>query len=493
MTEILQKAREYEEKYSAFICDEERPQFHLSPRVGWMNDPNGFSVYQGKYHIFYQYHPYNTQWGPMHWGHAVSDDFIHWEDLPVAIAPDMPYDKDGCFSGSAVELDDGRQLLMYTGVQRERGEDGIMRDLQTQCIAVGDGVNYVKYEGNPVLTGADVPKGFSENDFRDPKIFRNADGSFGCVVGNRTDDGSGAILLFTSPDGFHWSFDSILDRSYNEFGKMWECPDMFSIGDTDLIVTSPQDMCGLGMEFHSGNCTLALLGRLEDGKYYRDNVQAVDYGLDFYAPQTLETPDGRRVMIAWMQNWDTTGGCPAGAKWFGQMTTPRELTLKDGRLIQNPVREIEQYHGRRVAYQNVPIHEETALTGVYGRKVDMTVTVRPADEKGFEKFRIKFAKGSQHYSSVTYRTSTSTLRLSRTHAGFNRDFVHERKCLVRDRNGEIKIRIILDRFSAEVFVNDGEQALTMTFYTPQTADGISFECTGNAMVSVEKYEIIPTK
>ena len=268
---------------------------------------------------------------------------------------------------------------------------------------------------------------------------------------------------------------------------------MFSIGDTDLIVTSPQDMCGLGMEFHSGNCTLALLGRLEDGKYYRDNVQAVDYGLDFYAPQTLETPDGRRVMIAWMQNWDTTGGCPAGAKWFGQMTTPRELTLKDGRLIQNPVREIEQYHGRRVAYQNVPIHEETSLTGVYGRKVDMTVTVRPADEKGFEKFRIKFAKGSQHYSSVTYRTSTSTLRLSRTHAGFNRDFVHERKCLVRDRNGEIKIRIILDRFSAEVFVNDGEQALTMTFYTPQTADGISFECTGNAMVSVEKYEIIPAK
>ena len=260
MSEILNKAREYEEKYSAYIREEERPQFHLTPRVGWMNDPNGFSVYQGKYHIFYQYHPYNTQWGPMHWGHAVSDDFIHWEDLPVAIAPDMPYDKDGCFSGSAVELDDGRHLLMYTGVKRERGEDGIMRDLQTQCIAVGDGVNYVKYEGNPVLTGADVPKGFSENDFRDPKIFRNADGSFGCVVGNRTDDGSGAILLFTSKDGFQWEFDSILDRSYNEFGKMWECPDMFSIGDTALIVTSPQDMRALGMEFHSGNCTMALMG-----------------------------------------------------------------------------------------------------------------------------------------------------------------------------------------------------------------------------------------
>lgn len=489
MSETLLKAREYEEKYSAFIRDEERPDFHLSPRVGWMNDPNGFSVYQGKYHIFYQYHPYNTQWGPMHWGHAVSDDFLHWENLPVAIAPDMPYDKDGCFSGSAVELDDGRHLLMYTGVKRERGEDGIMRDFQTQCLAVGDGVNYVKYEGNPVLTGADVPAGFSVNDFRDPKLFRNADGTFGCVVGNRTEDGSGAILYYTSPDGFHWQFASILDRSYNEFGRMWECPDMFRIDGTDLIITSPQDMCALGLEFHSGNGTLALMGSLENGKFLRDNVQAIDYGLDFYAPQTLEARDGRRIMIAWMQNWDTTGGCPEGAKWFGQMTTPRELTLKNDRLIQNPVRELENLRGRRVAYKNVLVNEEVSLTGVYGRVLDMTVTVKPGDDKGYERFRIKFAKGSQHYCTVSYRPNTSTLRMSRTHAGFNRDFVHERKCRVRNQNGEIKLRILLDRFSAEVFVNDGEQALTMTFYTPQTADGISFECTGNALVSVEKYDI----
>ncbi len=490
MSEILQKAREYEEKYSAFIRDDERPVFHLSTRVGWMNDPNGFSMYKGQYHLFYQYHPYSNQWGPMHWGHAVSEDLLNWKYLPVAIAPDMPYDKDGCFSGSAIELDDGRHLLMYTGVKRERGEDGRMCDFQTQCLAVGDGVNYVKYEGNPVLTGADVPAGFSVNDFRDPKLFRNADGSFGCVVGNRTEDGSGAILLYKSVDGFKWEFDTILDRSYNEFGRMWECPDMFRLEDTDIIVTSPQDMRALGLEFHSGNCTLALLGRMENGEYLRENVQAIDYGLDFYAPQTLETEDGRRVMIAWMQNWDTTGGCPEGAKWFGQMTTPRDLTLRNGRMIQNPVRELDDRHGRRVAYKNVVVSEEVSLTGVYGRVLDMTVTVKPGDDKGYERFRIKFAKGSQHYCSVSYRPNTSTLRMSRTHAGFNRDFVHERKCRVRNQNGEIKLRIILDRFSAEIFVNDGEQALTMTFYTPQTAEGISFECTGNALVSVEKYDII---
>ena len=490
MSQSLRDARRYEEARERLIPTQDRPAFHLSARVGWMNDPNGFSFHDGQYHLFYQYHPYSNQWGPMHWGHAVSEDFLNWKYLPVAIAPDMPYDKDGCFSGSAIELDDGRHLLMYTGVKRERGEDGRMCDFQTQCLAVGDGVNYVKYEGNPVLTGADVPAGFSVNDFRDPKLFRNADGSFGCVVGNRTEDGSGAILLYKSVDGFKWEFDTILDRSYNEFGRMWECPDMFRLEDTDIIVTSPQDMRALGLEFHSGNCTLALLGRMENGEYLRENVQAIDYGLDFYAPQTLETEDGRRVMIAWMQNWDTTGGCPEGAKWFGQMTTPRNLTLRNGRMIQNPVRELDDRHGRRVAYKNVVVSEEVSLTGVYGRVLDMTVTVKPGDDKGYERFRIKFAKGSQHYCSVSYRPNTSTLRMSRTHAGFNRDFVHERKCRVRNQNGEIKLRIILDRFSAEIFVNDGEQALTMTFYTPQTAEGISFECTGNALVSVEKYDII---
>lgn len=490
MSEILQKARDYEEKFGAFISHEDRPRFHLSPRVGWMNDPNGFSLYNGRYHIFYQYHPYSTQWGPMHWGHAVSDDLLNWENLPAAIAPDMPYDKDGCFSGSALELPDGRQLLMYTGVERIQGEDGTMRDIQIQCLAAGDGVNYEKYAGNPVLTSRDIPQGFSVNDFRDPKIFRNADGSYGCVLGNRTEDGSGAILLYRSEDGFNWKFVSILDRSYNEFGRMWECPDMFTLDGRDVIITSPQDMSALGLEFHSGNGTLALMGQVKESVFLRDNVQAIDYGLDFYAPQTLEAPDGRRIMIAWMQNWDTTGGCPAGAKWFGQMTTPRELTIRNDRLVQNPIRELEKLRGRRVAYKNVPVHEEVSLTGVYGRVVDMTVTIKPGDDKGYERFRVKFAKGSQHYCTVSYRPGTSTLRLSRTHAGFNRDFVHERKCMVRNQDGEIKLRIILDRFSAEVFVNDGEQALTMTFYTPQTAEGISFECTGNALVSVEKYDLL---
>lgn len=493
VTEILQKAREYEEKYGALISDGERPVFHLSPRVGWMNDPNGFCRYDGKYHLFYQYHPYSTKWGPMHWGHAVSGDLLRWEFLPAAMAPDMTYDRDGCFSGSAITLDDGRQLLMYTGVRRELCADGQMRDLQTQCLAVGDGLNYEKYGENPVLDGTCIPEGFSPYDFRDPRIFRNTDGSFGCVVGNRTEDGSGALLLLRSEDGFRWGSAGVLDRSRNEYGRMWECPDLFRLEGRDVILTSPQDMQASGLEFHSGNGTIALVGEVRDGRFLRENVQAVDYGLDFYAPQTVEAPDGRRIMIAWMQNWDTTTGCPEGAKWFGQMTAPRELSFRDGRLVQNPVRELEALRGQRVTYDVVPVHDRTMLAGVKGRVLDLTVNVKPGDDRGYEMFRMEFAGDSRYHASLTYLPGASTLRMSRTHAGFTRDFVHERRCPVRDRGGEIKLRILLDRYSAEVFVNDGEQAMTMTFYTPLTAEDISFMCSGQALVSVEKYAITPEK
>lgn len=196
-------------------------------------------------------------------------------------------------------------------------------------------------------------------------------------------------------------------------------------------------------------------------------------------------------MNAWMQNWDTAVAYPAGTKWFGQMTLPRELRVQDGRLIQNPIRELEALRGRRVAYENVPVGEESNLKGIYGRMLDMTITLRPQQSKPYELFRLKFAKGSQHYSDLVYDPRSSTLRISRTHSGCTRDFVHERECFVRDRGGELKLRLILDRFSAEVFVNDGEQALSMTLYTPMTANGISFESRGTALMDVEKFEILP--
>ncbi len=287
-SQTLREARRYEEASEKMIKNEERPVFHLSSRTGWMNDPNGFSYYNGQYHMFYQYHPYQTVWGPMHWGHAVSDDLLHWEYVPAAIAPDEVYDKDGCFSGSAITLPDGRQLLMYTGVVRRPEWNGGYTDIQTQCLAIGDGIDYKKLDINPVLDGKDLPDdGASRADFRDPKMWIGEDGIYYSVVANRPADGSGQILLYSSKDALSWKFESILAENKNRYGKMWECPDFFELDGKMVLMVSPQDMLPEGFEYHNGNGNMCFIGTYdkEAKKFIEESNQAIDYGIDFYAMQ----------------------------------------------------------------------------------------------------------------------------------------------------------------------------------------------------------------
>ena len=349
--------------------------------IGWINDPNGFAPYKGEYHLFFQYYPYDTKWGPMHWGHVKTRDFIRWERLPAALAPDSEYDRDGCFSGSAVELPDGRHLLMYTGVRNVRRRNGMIESFQTQCIAIGDGKDYNKSECNPVIDAALIPEGGSVHDFRDPKIWREGD-TYYAVIGNRSADGSGTILLYQSEDAVHWEYVSVLSACHNQCGRMWECPDFFPLDGKDVLLVSPQEMTAIGLEFHPGNANVCLIGHYDKKAHHlnRENVQAIDYGLDFYAPQTLLTDDGRRVMIGWMQNWETSSCRKQELRFMGQMTVPRELSVRGGRLYQNPVRELEKYRGVLIDYHNVLINGETSLRGISGRCLDMTVTVRPGNE-----------------------------------------------------------------------------------------------------------------
>ena len=491
ISDKLQKAREFEAHYGPFIKDKNRPAYHLTPTIGWMNDPNGFSLYKGEYHLFYQYHPYDTKWGPMHWGHVKTRDFLHWERLPAALAPDTPYDKNGCFSGSAIELPDGRQLLLYTGVRQVREENGDLHDCQTQCVAVGDGLDYEKCPRNPVISASGLPEGGSPFDFRDPKIWREGDAYY-MVVGNRPVDGSGSILLYESADCVSWTFKGVLAACHNQFGRMWECPDFFALDGKHVLLASPEEMAAVGLEFHAGHGTVCLIGSYDRERCHlvRENVQAIDYGLDFYAPQTLLTTDGRRVMIGWMQNWETVGCQPRNCRCFGQMTVPRELSIKDGRLIQRPVREIESCRSYQILYRNVLLNGMLTLQNVRGRVVDMTVTVRPASQTGYRLFKINVAGDGEHMTVVRYKPECNTVRVDRTRCGFPHDIVNVRDFVVRPRGGEIKLRILLDKYSMEMFVNDGEQAATTVIYTDVSADAISFESDGSVVMDVEKYDLL---
>jgi len=490
---VLEKARRFEEKHGNQIPKEARPEFHLSPYIGWMNDPNGFSWYDGKYHMFYQYHPYSMQWGPMHWGHAVSEDLLHWHHVPVALAPDAPYDEAGCFSGTAITMPDGKQLLVYTGVHREEQEDGTTVDIQKQCVAIGDGLNYEKYEKNPVLTKKDLPKGGRKEDFRDPKIFRGENGLYNMLAVNRDETEGGQVLLYKSKDALQWNYVGKVAENHNRLGLMWECPDLFSLGDKDILVLSAQEMLPEGLEFHNGFGTFALIGSFDEktGKFTEESFQSLDYGLDFYAPQSILTPDGRRVMIGWMQNWDTVAPPQSNVYWAGQMSLPRELTMKNGRIYQNPIRELLEYRSEeKVSGEWELLDEELEIHGVDGRLVDMTVDVEAGDlSEIYHRFAIQFAKNDRFYTSISFRPKESVLRIDRKFSGSRRGIIHQRRSRVEHENGKIRLRLIIDRYSVEIFVNDGEQVLTAALQTQLDADRITFVASGKVKMKLCHYHL----
>lgn len=485
MSELLKKAREYEKEMKDRIRTAERPVFHFSNPVGWMNDPNGFSEYQGEHHLFYQYYPYDIHWGPMHWGHAKSKDFVRWEYLEAALAPDKEYDKQGVFSGTALE-DGEKQVLIYTGVEEKKAENGEKCVLQNQCIAVGDGTDYEKSACNPVITGDLLPKGGSRTDFRDPKIWKE-DGRYFVVAVNRGADGSGQAVLFYSDDLEKWYFGSILDRSDNKVGEMWECPDFFALGDAYVLVVSLIGVYAEGLEFHNGNNVVFLTGKYEKETMHftRTGIQNMDYGLDFYAAQTMQTNDGRRVMIAWMQSWDNPM-YPEEALWSAMMTFPRELTVKEGRICQTPVRELGNYWKREVSYQDVCVEAPVELEGIRGRVIDLTITIKGSD---YRKFKMKAASDGRLYSEIIYDREEGVLTFDRTHSGYRKDTISTRSIEAECKEEKLKLRILMDKYSMEIFVNDGEKVMTSLIYTPIEAEGIVFESKGKAYLDVAKYDI----
>jgi beta-fructofuranosidase len=494
MSTKLQKARDYEELHVNDYRPDDKPLFHLSPMTGWMNDPNGFSIYKEQYHMFYQYHPYDKVWGPMHWGHAVSADLIRWEYRPCALAPDMWYDAEGCFSGSAVETDDGRHLLIYTGVTKENAPAGeAVR--QEQCIAVGDGYNYEKLTANPIIKADVLPEGISRADFRDPKIIRLTDGTYRCLMGScvqATHDG--CIQIFSSDDCINWKYENQLLTNNRRFGRMWECPDLFMLDGTWVLLTSPQDMLCDGGEFHSGDCSIAILGDFDplSNTFREHTIQAVDCGPDFYAMQTVLSPDGRRLMIGWMQNWDTfIGKAEDHTGWFGQMSVPRELFLKNGHLCQRPASELNTLRRSCISCQDLCVkNQKIRLDNVSGRTLDLDLNIRTQDScNPYALFRIYLAENESFSTRLNIRPYENTVTIDRECSGSRRAVLDTRTCSVKCNDGSIHLRIIMDRYSIEVFTGDGEHTLSICIDTPLSADRISLQCIGSACADLTAWTL----
>ena len=195
-------------------------------------------------------------------------------------------------------------------------------------------------------------------------------------------------------------------------------------------------------------------------------------------------------MIGWMQNWDACAIRSPEEKWLGQMSLPRELFIKNNRLYQRPVRELEEMRKNKKEYRNVAFTDVIRLDGIRGRRIDLELTVRPGDsENMYRKFALRFAQDDTYQTALSFRPHESVLKIDRKFSGSRRAIIHQRRCLVNSKNGELKLRVILDRFSAEVFINDGEQVMTATIYTDQSAEGISFFADGDVNIDVVKYDL----
>ena len=434
--------------------EDKRPAFHVTPTTGWCNDPNGFSRFGEEYHLFYQYYPYENKWGPMHWGHCRTKDFIKWEELPCALAPDMEYDGQGCFSGTAVEHE-GKHILMYTSVLEKDLEDGTHMVRQTQSIAIGDGENYEKVAENPVITADCLPEGSSPVDFRDPKIWKE-DGRFYALIGSKAEDGSGQLALFTSEDALHWNYEKMIDQCKNRYGKMWECPDFFSLEGQEVLSVSPQGLTR--EEFRFQNIYQSGYFILKDGKPEEKDFREWDHGFDFYAPQTFQDGKDRRIIIGWMGMPDAdeeyVNPTAQSEGWQHCLTVPREVTYKNGMLYQYPVKELNglRENGTSISGSSV----ELPVNGPF----DLDIQVKGDQDK--------VSLGENLF--LEYQGGDVILTLSET-AGAGRKV---RKAHVPSGKVE-SLRILADTTAVEIYVNGGEVVFSTRYYPETQAQAVKVE------------------
>ncbi|MGB7473798.1 glycoside hydrolase family 32 protein [Trichococcus sp.] len=460
-----------------------RNLYHASPPVGWMNDPNGFVQYQGAYHLFYQFHPYDAKWGPMHWGHMKSTDLIHWEALPVALAPDQAYDRFGCFSGSAIERD-GKLYLLYTGVT-EADEEGVHH--QVQCLAVSeDGLHFDKVQQNPVIPIAALPEDASQIDFRDPKVFEH-EGMYYTVIASKASDETGQILLYQSEDLVQWEFASVFLKGTKEQGIMWECPDFFRLDGKDCLIFSPMQWPQEGDDFQNLNSSVLAVGEVDwtTKQFHPESYQELDHGLDYYAPQSLEDDKGRRICIGWMQMWGRNFPTDTlGHGWTGSMTIPRELKWVDGQLKQYPIG-IEANTENQVESSRIIMIEDAKKT-IPGIEGDCGLLQLKVDISELEKLSILLRENENERTVVSFDKEKNELGIDRSASGIVLKGEEatppvSRKVTLNGERSYLELAIYLDHSSVEVFERNGEAVMTANVYPTEEATGISFECSGKTV------------
>ena len=439
-----------------------RTKYHIMPPVGWLNDPNGLCQFRGKFHAYFQYSPLSVHGGGGYWGHCISRDLLHWEYLEPVLTTDIPEDRSGVYSGSAL-IENDRMYLFYTGNVKLPGDyDYIDSGRISSQLMTESEDGQTMSEKVKVLGMEDYPEEITAH-VRDPKVWKE-NGRYYMVLGARgrawDTDGhrkdKGCALIYSSDDKRNWEFEKKLAPE-GDFGYMWECPDLFELDGERILSFCPQ---GLEAEeerfqniYQSGYSLLSKEGGIEK------TFAEWDMGFDFYAPQTFRSDDGRRIMIGWAglpDTEETHRNLSVENGWQHCLTFPRELTVKHGKVYQNPVKELyalgwqeelaaeENYHwaGRTVRLELSETggrHHEIRI----GRR-DNGLTIRTEND------RIEL-------SFCFEKAECGSDEVSRCGGGRKRRIGRTVKC-VED------LTVIIDNSIVEVFVNGGELVLTTRIY-----------------------------
>lgn len=458
------------------------PTFHIAAPAGWINDPNGVSYFKGRYHVYFQHHPYSTDWGPMHWGHVSSSDMVTWKREPIAFAPSIEADRDGVFSGSALPSPDGETLYVYytghrwaNGVNEDEGND------QVQCMATSsDGVSFDK-RGVIVRGPSELPH------FRDPKVWRMGD-TWYMVFGACSAQNRGQVWLYTSRDMEEWEFDSILFEDPDPNAYMLECPDFFPLGDKWVLTYCPMGPLPAGYANRNGHNAGYVVGTWAPGQPFVQTKEYTleDWGHNFYAPQSFEAPDGRRIQYGWMGSFVQPLASQAADGWSGQLTVPRELTLTDsGQLNAFPIAEIEQLRQDTRELGNLKLGHNESLTlsedaCAVEIECELDLAATTADRVGFEVH--KTADG--HHTYVYYDALAGRVGIDS-----RLSYTGEKGYRAATVNGDkLRLRIFVDRGSVEVFANGGDTALT-SFSFPGSGPRAIELCSENGVAAISDLQV----
>ncbi|QZY97439.1 sucrose-6-phosphate hydrolase [Pantoea dispersa] len=444
------------------LSDPHYPGWHLAPVTGLLNDPNGFIHFAGRYHLFYQWNALGCQHQHKCWGHWSSADLLHWQHEPIALMPDEEYDRSGCYSGSAVD-DNGALTLIYTG--NVKFADGART--AWQCLAVQNAQGGFDKLG-PVIA---LPDGYTGH-VRDPKVWRHGEHWF-MVLGAQDQQKQGKVLLLRSADLRQWhNLGEIAGSGLNGLAAasyMWECPDMFTLGDSTFLICCPQGLAREQHRFLNAHPSAWLSGDLDyaNARFSHGELHELDAGFEFYAPQTTLTADGRRLLVGWM-------GVPDGEEmlqptvangWIHQMTCVRELGTRDGRLFQRPVTELQALRSVEQHYQgpaaDAPVIDAQRLELLLSGQGDITLDF--ADQ-----LRLEWRGDG--------------LRLAR------RSLANGEWQFRYWRGAVSQLQLLCDHSSVEIFINEGEGVMSSRYFPAHPAQ---LTLTGHAEVTARYWSLRP--